>query len=676
MSVTSGSSGADRSSSGTTPLSKSKDPTSLRPTGRRIVTLRAVLLGGGLSILSCIWMTYSTYIGKSSSMPVAHLPVAALFPFILVALGLNPLLRKSGMARPLAFPELMVILFMLMAASMAPGWPFASYIVSLVSAPLYYATPENRWGDLLFPHLPEWLMVNNNGGTLAWFYEGLPADRLIPWGVWLAPLFWWSTLFIALFTVCACLMVLMRKQWVSSEKLAFPLVQAPIMLVQEDKDTPGWPKVFNQRLFWFGVALPLFIICWNILSYFQWMIPIPIGKDYITPVTLATGFPPMLIRMNWLVFGFAYFAPVDVLAGVWFFRLFNLVQEGILAQFGFNLTDSKAGVTSVTSAQHIGGFIFFILWSLWMARRHLRSAISSAVGLPSDADDRDELISYRSALIGLVLGLTYMLIWLTKVGMETWIAVILLVFVLLFYYGVTRIIAESGLVLLDLPLNPHDFTVSLVGSANMTSSSLTSLGLSSAFARNWRTFGMTLMAHVGKVSDGMRGEKRALFAVVFLSMGLSMTTSVFYTIYLGYETTGAAQFGGWTFTAGNRLFFDTIIRWMNNLTPTGITDMGFFGVGAAMMWMLIKLRYFFPGWPLHPVGFAIGSSFAVNQAFSSIFLAWFIKIILLKIGGLPLYKKAQPFFLGILVGFSIGVMLVFIVDTIWFPAQGHEIDNW
>lgn len=641
----------------------------------RVVTLRAVSIGLSLSILSCIWISYSSYIVKSASLPVAHFPVAALLPFIavLTATWLIKYLSHKTLLNP---AELLLVFFMVLTGSAIPGWAFTTYWVALVGTPLYFATPQNRWEAVFFDYLPDWLVASNQGGSMQWFFEGLPPGFLIPWSAWLPPFVWWSSFFLALFVVGACLMIILRKQWVEYEKLTFPLAQVPVLLTRESETGDILPDVVRNKMFVAGFSLVMFILLWNAISYFGWLSPIQIGQPYSMPVTIAKGFPPIHIRLNWLVFGFAYFANVDVLFSIWIFRIIAILQEGTLAQFGFNLSDPNLGISSITAAQHIGGFFFFVLWGFWMARRHLYAVVKKAFGNRKDIDDSQELLSYRIALIGILVGSFYIICWLNKAGMSVWVAILLLTCVLLLYLGITRIVAETGVVLLDMPLNAHDFTVSIVGSSNMDPATLTAMGMANAFARNWRTLGMNAMAHVAKVGEEILGEKRKIFAVVILSLSVSIIASVGSTIYMGYSTTGAGNFGDWGFNAGNQIFYDNIVKWISTPTALGLIDLGFLGFGAIIMWGLIQLRYQFAGWPLHPVGFAIASAYATDMAMFSVFMAWFIKSIMFRIGGVSLYKKTQPFFIGILFAFSIGVGISFLVDVIWFPRQGHLIDSW
>ena len=38
-----------------------------------------------------------------------------------------------------------------------------------------------------------------------------------------------------------------------------------------------------------------------------------------------------------------------------------------------------------------------------------------------------------------------------------------------------------------------------------------------------------------------------------------------------------------------------------------------------------------------------------------------------------LYRRWQPFFLGILIGYALAVTLSFVVDVIWFPGNEHVV---
>jgi hypothetical protein len=69
---------------------------------------------------------------------------------------------------------------------------------------------------------------------------------------------------------------------------------------------------------------------------------------------------------------------------------------------------------------------------------------------------------------------------------------------------------------------------------------------------------------------------------------------------------------------------------------------------------------------------AFGTTFVVF----SVFLPWFIKLLLLKIGGVGLYRRGRPFFVGMMVGYVVAVAVSYGVDVIWFPQNGHVLHSW
>ena len=87
----------------------------------------------------------------------------------------------------------------------------------------------------------------------------------------------------------------------------------------------------------------------------------------------------------------------------------------------------------------------------------------------------------------------------------------------------------------------------------------------------------------------------------------------------------------------------------------------------------MALRYRFPWWPCHPIGFAAGSVYPVNIVIFPIFVAWFLKLLILRMGGIQTYRSGRPFFIGLILGHFVGAGISFIVDMIWFPGQGHAI---
>jgi hypothetical protein len=218
-------------------------------------------------------------------------------------------------------------------------------------------------------------------------------------------------------------------------------------------------------------------------------------------------------------------------------------------------------------------------------------------------------------------------------------------------------------------------TVQFVGSGNISPQTLTTLSLTQTFSRNWRTLGMASMAHCAKVGDQMGGVGKGVFGAIALSLGVSFLTSVVYTLYIGYDV-GASQFTEPAFPAGSRGYWDSLANLMGNPKSMTGVEFFFFLIGAGVSALLVFGHHRFPWWPLHPVGFGIVTTHAANMAFLSIFLVWLAKTLLLRFGGVQLYKRGQPFVIGMLAAYALCVFLSFVVDAIWFPGNGHLVHDW
>ena len=606
---------------------------------------------------------------RSSYLTITHLPVGALFPFFLVVFVINGLLKRFAPRHVFTAPEQIIIFFTVFTASSIPAWAFSTYWVSIPSIPHYYANSENRWIELFFDYLPGWLIVSDTQHAVKWFYEGLPPGiSEIPWRSWVTPIFWWGTFFLALFSVSASLMVVLRKQWIERERLTFPLAKVPLMIVEEDDRMSVLPRIARNRIFWIGFLFPLVVVLWNIIAYWGGVSPIRMGAEYRFPISLAQSFPAISFKLNFAFISIGFFTELNILFSIWFFFLISTIQMGIMSRIGVPKT------AEIVLVQHLGGFFMYTIFGLWMARRHLFDVFRKAIGRGSDVDDSGEFFSYRIAVTGILAGLVYMFLFLYSAGMSPDTICVLLTTCMLLYIGVTRVVAEAGLIYLDLPYNAQDFTVFSMGSANLHRADLTILTQCQTFSRNWRTLGMCAMAHLNKVGEEAGGTKRGTFSVIGAALALAAVTSVIYTIYLGYATTGADTFAD---AFGNsKAGYNALITWINNQTQ--LTGGEFVGLGTGLLtgWLLIICHQYFPWWPLHPIGFGVARTWGITMIAGSVFLVWLTKALILKFGGTRLYHQAQPFFIGMMVGYVLGVFLGYCVDVIWFPNSGHVVETW
>ncbi len=171
---------------------------------------------------------------------------------------------------------------------------------------------------------------------------------------------------------------------------------------------------------------------------------------------------------------------------------------------------------------------------------------------------------------------------------------------------------------------------------------------------------------------------------ISLAFLTSLLVSVFLTLHLGYRD-GAYNFNSWEIVRAGEKHFAGTANWVKDgltkdpVLPDYVEDpdeIAFFGVGGAIMAALIYLRYRFVWWPLHPVGLAISGSYLARRSAFTIFAAWIIKLVLLRVGGPAVYRKSRPFFLGALVGYVLAIALSSVIDMIWFPERGHYVHRY
>ena len=609
---------------------------------------------------------FSIWMVRSSEITWSYFPTSAGFCFVVILLA-NALVRRWRKQWTLQPGELATIVIMGLAATGIPTF-IVGTLLAIISSPYYGATPENDWAGNIHPYLPEWIFPHDNSGdAMRWFYEGLPKGQAIPFDVWIGPLFWMLSLILTVYFVCFCLVVVFRRQWAVHERLVFPLMEMPRLLIDD-----GGRTILRSKGFWFGVAIPLGMILFNLIGSFYIGFP---KLEFTQAVTLqfSRDFPAISLMLYFPVIGFMYLVSTSVSFSIVFFYLLAVMQEGVTNRIGYDVTRPDAYVWGMQSLswQAWGGFVAMVALSLWMGRRHLGEVMRQVFRGQQTIDDSEEMVSYRTAVYGFLIGLVYILGWLWKSGMDLHIAVLFIFGVLVAYYGVTRLVVQAGVYFLGPPVGAQAFTLAITGTS-IGGRNLVALGISYAWFGDVQSLFMPAAAHGARLSEIYR-IRRSMAWALGLAAVVGFITCLYFVLSLCYQY-GAGNFGSWYFVAGGGaggMAYDGVIRHFNEPWPTDWNKLSYFGIGIVSYALLAVLQYRFHWWPLHPIGITLAPLWMTRLIVFSIFLAWLCKSSIMRYGGISAYRDARPFFMGLIGGYFLGVGVSYLVDVFWFMGEGH-----
>ena len=297
--------------------------------------------------------------------------------------------------------------------------------------------------------------------------------------------------------------------------------------------------------------------------------------------------------------------------------------------------------------------------TLWTARKHLKAVFRKAFLGDPQVDDSGEILSYRTAVIMLLVGSLVLVGWLWLAGMPVWVGLAVLFLAAALIVGYTRLVAESGLSDGALPGAPANILVSAVGCSIIGTQGLILLATTYFWTSGVRSFVMTSCANSLKMGEEIGGRKRSLFWVMILALTIGLVGSIWAVMVLSHKY-GALNLMQWIL--GWQGGYDYIEPWLGTPTPPHLWGWINTGIGAGFMALLMVARWRYAWWPLHPLGYPLGATVIMDHLWFNMFLAWSIKTLVLKYGGVGLYQKTRPFFLGMISGHIVPGGIFLIVD--------------
>ena len=630
---------------------------------------RALFFGAIGAVATAYLVTHAEMVVSSIRIGYLQFPPAAL-AILLLSVAIGRILRAFSRRWSLSSSDLLVIYSMSLVAAMVSSHGVVQKIIPALQAPGYFASNSNNWHGLFHPYIQQrlvpWDRVSGEKGlVLNAFYAKLGVGESIPWRAWVTPLLNWGILVVLVLFAFLCLTALLRKQWVDNEKLSFPLAQLP-MEIAGDGETLSF---FRNRLMWMGVLIPVVIYGMNGLHQIIPTIPdIKISytlSDYynLPPVNGFAG--SVYFIFSFAAIGFFFLLPTDVLFSIWFFYVLTRVEQVLAATYNMDTPAMPLYPPPLfIGYQTVGAYLVLVFYFFWIARPHLAEVWSAAIG-KKKIDDSQELLPYRFAFWGLVLSIVCSSLWLWGMGMSLWLAVgEMVVFLLVIAVVMARSTAEAGMLMTETTFRPIDLyrmvaPIHALGPANLTILSF----FDNMFLRDQRGLLLTGMLDSMRMSDGAKVRRRSFVGVLAIGIVLALIIATGLNIYLPYKI-GGTSMDWWMMQGSPQISFNDYAAYFK----PGVTEQPgvswqmplFFGVGTVMTIFLTIMRANFFWWPLHPLGYALSGSWSTVQFWFPCLVAWILKSLAVRYGGMSFYVKARPFFLGLVLG-EFGIAVIFVI---------------
>jgi hypothetical protein len=250
----------------------------------------------------------------------------------------------------------------------------------------------------------------------------------------------------------------------------------------------------------------------------------------------------------------------------------------------------------------------------------------------------------------LVIGTGALVFWLSCAGMSLLTALTCLGGAFVCFLALTRAVAQTGIAASGSPIIPSAFAIRALGSDFLSKSDLVALGFTWSWGSDMRTFVMASAANGERIASDMpmRG-RRIYFVGMIVALAVTFVVTSVTILWLAYRR-GGSNLDPWFFRWVPTMPFNYALSHMRS--PSGPEPARYIAtlVGMGFMGFLLLMQSLFYWWPLHPVGYLVGTTYIITWFWFSIFLAWLVKLLVQWYGGKHAEETTRDFLLGMALG--------------------------
>jgi len=676
---------------------------------RSAVNWRSVSLGLFGVIFVCALAPYNDYVLNNTYLVGNYLPLGLLMVFLAFIALINAPLWRWMPKHALGPGELSVSLGMLLVGCALPTSGLMRYLPSHLAGIPYHAGSNQEYRTFLEKlDLPSWMFPAStplkvadraHDPVIQNYLDKAPAAadtfvehlRAVPWSAWVRPAVTWGALLVFLYGAVLSMSVLVQKQWAENERLPFPLATIYVSLIEPPERGRAFNGLFRSRAFWVTTILVFVVHGLNGLNRYIPACPrIPIGFDLrailADPPWAYTEWPLKVATIYFSMVGIAFYMQTKTAFSLWAFYLFlNVAKMGYESR---QLTLSGA----MSTDQLFGAVTAYGLVTVWIGRHHWQNVLRDMFRRKDATIEQGSSSSMSGWL--LLLCLAGVVIWLMYAGATLAGAVVLTLMVMTFFLVGARVVAETGLIFMQLDtrlvrpwvLAANSLPANLAVKTTTSSYFLTCL-FYSLFTRDMRESLPVFATHAMRIKDTVTDEPAsggagrfafvfaliAALAVAYIAAGAS-TLYTEYTYSVTADKTQSSPINGEAIN--DVLLSETMDGAMAYRPPRmGPVEMHSrgghmaFGAGLTVVLWVLNLRY--AAWPLHPVGYLLAFSNPIQQIWFSVFLGWLLKVIIIRIGGVQLFRTARTAAIGLVIG-EAGAAAFWLIVSVLCNAMHFE----
>jgi hypothetical protein len=628
-------------------------------------------------IISTLFTLGFAYISYNSRVLSPVLPILTGFgeqPPTLALLGglfitlfiLNPLVYLFIKRKLFDTEGLVLLSVMLMTAGTFFTRDTPTWLMTLMGLPyMAYENPAkfqpllDAYSPLIIPRGDEVFMGFMNGGMG------------VPWNAWIMPIILWGLFIFACFSLNMSVASIVRRRWTDVEHLRYPLILPIINMIGEEKegDDSLLGSIWHNKLMWGGFSVAFFLIFYSQLQIrFPGLPQIPwdynsllIGQTLyqLTGGTIwryimgpTGGFHPNFWGIEVKFLGIAYLIPTLEILLSWTLAHFGRIIPNLVLYNTGRWNSYPMNMREMWTLFAFGGVFALGLFQLYLNRQYFKERLTGAFARNGD-DSQEPLSDPRVIFLFIGSSLFIFIFLMVFLHYKVWMAFLYVFMWIAMVLGFARMRAE-GAYNMERP-GPSNYFIDIqkdviggfVGQKAIGMTGLTSISILAMHDCNSRNGSIADILECWKLGDELgvsrRGVTKAIVAAFLIAMIVLFATALPFI----YNGDGVRM-------APRNTYVWRSFTWLKTTTEDTLKGpqpaiIGWFIAGAIITGLLGWLRMQFIWWPIHPIGFVWGVQYQYTEVANFVIVA-ILRAIIMRYGGLPLYRKLRPFFIGLILG--------------------------